>query len=143
MFGFLRKKKQSDEIPKRLVFKSNEAAFQYACKFLNTSLLNESPVLAMVFAVKNNGDCCLKISNHEDSTIPNGSPEEIIEKGDFQNICLMARPTDRVPKLKKGDLVMFVAPSELIAMAKGAMFGVIVAQVQPIYDIEESGWLGV
>ena len=38
---------------------------------------------------------------------------------------------------------MFVAPSELIAMAKGAMFGVIVAQVQPIYDIEESGWLGV
>jgi hypothetical protein len=143
MFGFLNKKKQVDEIPKRLVFKSNEAAFQYACKFLNTSLLNESPVLAIVLAVRDNVDCCLKISNPEDSTIPNESPEEIIEKGHLQNICLMAKPMERIPKLKKGDLVMFVASSELIAMGKGTTFGFVVAKVQPIYDIEESGWLGV
>jgi hypothetical protein len=143
MFGFLNRKKQVDEIPKRLVFKSNEAAFQYACKYLNTSLLNESPVLAIVLAVRDNVDCCLKISNPEDSTIPNESPEKIIEKGHFQNICLMAKPMENIPKLKKGDLVMFVAPSELIAMGKGTMFGVIVAQVQPIYDMEKSGWLGV
>ena len=84
MFGFLNKKKRVDEIPKRLVFKSNEAAFQYACKFLNTSLLNESPVLAIVLAVRDNVDCCLKISNPEDSTIPNESPEEIIEKAVFK-----------------------------------------------------------
>src|SRR5476649_1817608 len=137
MFGFLNKKKQVDEIPKRLVFKSNEAAFQYACKFLNTSLLNESPVLAIVLAVRDNVDCCLKISNPEDSTIPNESPEEIIEKSHFQNICLMAKLMEHIPKLKKGDLVMFVAPSELIAMGKATMFGVIVAQVKPIYDVEE------
>jgi hypothetical protein len=143
MFGFLRKKKQNDKNPKQLVFKSNEAAFQYAYKFLNTSLLNESPVLAIVLAVRDNVECCLKISNPEDSTIPNGSPEEIIEKGNFQNICLMAKPMEHVPKLKKGDLVMFVAPSELIAMGKGTMFGVVVAQVQPIYDMQESGWLGI
>jgi hypothetical protein len=143
MFGFLTKKKQVDEIPKRLFFKSNEAAFQYACKYLNTSLLNESPVLAIVLAVRDNVDCCLKISNSEDSTIPNESPEEIIKKGDYQNICLMAKPMEHIPKLKKGDLVMFVAPSELIAMGKETMFGVIVAQVQPIYDVEKSGWLGV
>ncbi|HZF02348.1 MAG TPA: hypothetical protein VE344_10680 [Methylomirabilota bacterium] len=143
MFGFLRKKKQSDKIPKRLVFKSNEGAFQYACKFLNTSLLNESPVLAIVLAVRDNVDCCLKISNPEDSTIPNESPEEIIKKGDYKNICLMAKPMENIPKLKKGDLVMFVAPSELMAMGKETMFGVIVAQVQPIYDMEESGWIGI
>ena len=38
---------------------------------------------------------------------------------------------------------MFVAPSELMAMGKETMFGVIVAQVQPIYDMEESGWIGI
>jgi hypothetical protein len=85
----------------------------------------------------------LKISNPENSTIPNESPEEIIEKGDYQNICLMAKPMEHVSKLKKGDLVMFVASSELMATGNGMIFGIIVAQVQPIYDTEKSGWLGV
>jgi len=141
MFGFLRKKKQINEIPKRLVFKNNEAAFQYACKFLNTSLLNESPVLAIVFALKDNGDCCLKISNTEDSTIPQESPEEILDKGNFQNICLSAKSINGVPKINKGDLVMYVAPAELAMLGMGEMAGVILARVTPIYDMEQSGWV--
>ena len=143
MFNFFRKNRETGEIPKRLVFKNNESAFQYACKFLNTSLLDEAPVLAIVLAAKDNGDCCLKISNSEDSTIPIESPEQILESGNLQNICLLAKSTNHVPKPKKGDLVMFVAPSELAAMGKGQMFGVIVAQVQSIYDMEGAGWVGV
>ena len=143
MFNFLRKNKQSEGIPKRLVFKNNESAFEYACKCLNTSLLDESPVLAIVIAVKDNGDYCLKISNSEDSTVPTKSPEEIIESGNFQGVCLSAKSTKYISKLKKGDLVMFVAPSELAAMGMGQMCGVIVAQVQPIYDMDGAGWVGV
>ena len=141
MFEFLRKKNRLDEIPKRLVFKNNEAAFQYACKCLNTSLLDESPVLAIVFAHKSNGDYCLKISNTEDSTIPQASPEEIIDKGNFQHICLSASPINSVPKLNKGDLVMYIAAAELANVGMGQMAGVIIAKVAAIYDIEQSGWV--
>ena len=100
-----------------------------------------SPVLAIVLAVKNNGDYCLKISNAEDSTIPQESPEEILEKGNFQNICLSAKPINSVPRLNKGDLVMYAAPMELAMVGMGRMAGVILARVTPIYNLEKSGWI--
>jgi hypothetical protein len=138
MFNLFKKKQAA--APSDLVFKSNEAAFQYACAYLSTSLENESPVLAIVLGVKNARDYCVKLSNSRDPSIPTESPEQLLDSGDISNICFQASATDRVGSLKKGDLVMYVAVAQLAAIGKGNMGGVLIAKVQPTYSMVHSGW---
>jgi hypothetical protein len=139
MFGFLKRKQP--ESPRQLVFKSNEAAFEYACMCLNTSLVNENLVLGIVLEMKSDRDCCLKLSNKSDPTVPKENLQQILNKGNYENICPHATALDAVPRISKGDLVMYVAPAELAALGQGNLAGVIVAKVQPIYDLEQSGWV--
>ena len=135
-------KKKPSAAPSDLVFKSNEAAFQYACAYLNTSLKDENPVLAIVLSDKGAGNYCVKISNDADPSIPTESPEQLLEAGNTSNICFHAAATDRAKNLKRGDLVAYVAVAQLAAMGKGNMGGVLVAKLQPTYSMFHGGWRG-
>ena len=139
MFDWLRKQTSSGAAsisPKELVFKSNLAAFEYACALLDNSTENERPTLALVFSTHGNS-ASIKLANAQDNTIPTQHPREI---EDLTNICLAAERLDKVPPLKKGDLVMFVVPKELASLGTGCAAGLIVAKVQPIFSIEHGGW---
>ena len=117
MFDWLRKQTSSgaaSSSPKELVFKSNLAAFEYACALLN-STENERPTLALVFSTHGNS-ASIKLANAQDNTIPTQHPREI---EDLTNICLAAERLDKVPPLKKGDLVLFVVPKELASLGAG------------------------
>jgi hypothetical protein len=48
------------------------------------------------------------------------------------NVCFAAQKLDKVPPLKKGDLVMFMVPRKIAAMGAGCAAGLIVAKVKPI-----------
>ncbi|NOS72896.1 MAG: hypothetical protein HOP33_23600 [Verrucomicrobia bacterium] len=141
MFSFFKKK---DEQPKRLVFKSNAAAFEYACRFLETDLTTgaaqENGVTAIVLEV-NAQSCVVKIANKEDSSIPVEPVKQLIENGQIKFICPSAKPTDHVPPLSKGDLVIVVDALGLCAMGKPLFASVLIAKLQPIFDMDAGGWV--
>lgn len=143
MFDFLEKKKRSQ--PKDLVFKSNQAAFEYACSFLDTSLENENYVLGIVLGVGND-TYCVKFSNAIDSSVPTETIDELLVKKPFdKNICFSALKIDAVSDVNVGDLVMYMALAELASMGTGYMGGLIMSKVQPIYGYEDGygGWLNI
>jgi len=126
--------------PKQLVFKSNEAAFQYACQFLNTSLDNENPVLGIVLEQKSGtNEYCIKLSNPDDPSVPTVSVSELIQNEQLEHLCPYTEPLDRVPPLKKGDLVMCIVPAELTGT--GAAGAMIIAKMKSIYDMDAGGWV--
>lgn len=135
-------KKKPSVTPPDLLFKSNEAAFQYACAYLNTSLKDENPVLAIVLSDNGSNNYCVKISNNSDPSIPAENPEQLLEDGNTANICFGAAATDRAKNLKRGDLVAYVAVVQLAAMGKGNMGGVLIAKLRPEYSMVHGGWRG-
>ena len=139
MFNFFKKKTPKET--QEFVFKSNQAAFEYACAYLNTSLENESHVLGIVLAKKDSDNYCVKLSNDIDPSIPTDSLEQLLNKGDTDNICFHATTIDSVSPLSKGDIVMYIAPAQLAMIGKGHMAGVIIAKVKPIYNMQYGGWV--
>jgi hypothetical protein len=143
MFGFGRKKSHAGKEPRppdKLFFKSTEAAFEYACKFLANSIENESIILGIVFST--HGDyASIKLANSVDCSIPTEHPRAILEHGNIDNICFSARKLDRVSPLKKGDLVMFMVPRKIASMEAGCVAGLIVAKVEPIFSLQHGRWL--
>ncbi len=100
--GWFRKKPKKEQ-REQLVFKSNAAAFQYACQFLNTSLDIESPVLGIVIEKQYGvNKFCVKLSNPDDSSVPTVSVNELLENGQSKHLCPYEKPLDRVPPLQEG-----------------------------------------
>jgi hypothetical protein len=134
---------QTAEEPKQFVFKSNEAAFQYACQFLNTSIDNERPVLGIVLGlewdeIRKANKCCVKLSNPDDSFVPTTRVIDPIIKGEY--IYPGTISLRRVPTLCQGDLAMCVAPVELATIGLRASKIMIVAKAFPIYNLIRSEW---
>lgn len=128
--------------PPSLFFKSNAAAFEYACRYLDNSLENERAVVAIVLAVKGR-QCVVKFANNADPSIPSGSVKDILEAGAadaFHTMNPAAPLIDRVASVKRGDLVMYVAAKEAAAAGRPGLAGIIVARVKPIYLIDKQGW---
>lgn len=153
MFGLFRKKViQSLESPRLLYFKSNAAAFSYACKYSNNSLKDEGKVLGVVLGGFRGDYAAVKLANPDDPSIPPGELkcedfEEMIDRGNTKNVCLTAEKLERVPSLKVGDLIMFIMPKEIYDILEGQRecadilyTGFIVAKVEPICSVELGGW---
>lgn len=136
MFNFFNKKKE----PKRLVFKSNLGAFEYACRFLETDLTTGAAVTAIVLETKDR-DCVVKVANKKDSSVPEESVNELIDKGQIEFICPSATPTAQVPTLLKGDLVIVVDALGLTSMGNPLFALMLIAKVQPVFDFDEGGWV--
>jgi hypothetical protein len=119
------------------IFESNEKAFEYACEQLDCSL-QAGPVLGIVLAV-NGRLCSVKIANREDSTIPAGTLTELLARTDMKHVCFSAMLADKVPSLKRGDLVLYTTMPELAAAGKATVAGTVTAKVLPQYT-NKSGW---
>jgi hypothetical protein len=143
MFWFRRKKSHEGRVaqpPDKLFFKSTEAAFEYACKFMANSIENENTILGIVFGA--HGDyASIKLANSADGSIPTEDPRAILDHGNIDNICFAAHKLDRVPPLKTGDLVMFMVPRKVAAMGAGCAAGLIVAKVEPVFSLRHDRWL--
>jgi hypothetical protein len=59
----------------------------------------------------------------------------------LKNLSPGTEAVDGVPQLSEGDLVMCKVPAELATLRIAAMCAVIVAKVNPIYDIKDDGWV--
>jgi hypothetical protein len=137
MFNIFKKRKEE---PKQLVFKSNLAAFEYACRFLETDLTNGDGVTAIVLETKGQYSV-VKVANKEDSSVPDEPVKDLIAKGQIKFICPSANPTEHVPTLSKGDLVVVVDSLGLSGMGQPLLASVIIAKVRPIFDIDAGGWV--
>ena len=124
-----------------MVFKSNAAAFEYACRFLTNDLTKGDPVTAIVLETKSGRDCVVKVANNQDCSIPKETVSELIDKGLIEFICPMAKPLDNVPPLLPGDLVVVADVLGLTAMGKPLFCATVVAKLRPIFDIDAGGWV--
>jgi hypothetical protein len=137
------------EQPRVLHFKSNQGAFEFACKYFNNSLTyNESEepktVCAIVLAVRDKDNYCVKIANGEDPSIPERPIEQLLADRNIKNVCFFAKRLDSVPILQKGDFCMFASPPQMRSLAaalRQELIGVITAKIHPSYDMETQGWL--
>lgn len=106
------------------------------------TMLPEHPVLAIVLAVKGR-QCAVKFANSADSSVPAGSVQEILEACAANALRIMnpaAALVDRVPAVKRDDLVMYVAAKEAGAAGRPGLAGVIVARVKPVYMLDRQAW---
>lgn len=119
-------------------FESNIEAFEYACEHLDCSLKDGRAVLAVVLGVQGRM-CSVKIANPEDKTIPDGTLNELLARTDLTHVCFSTMIDDKVPRLERGDLVMYTTMPELAAVGKTTVAGTVVSRVSPHYT-GRSGW---
>jgi hypothetical protein len=127
------------ELSDTLFFKTNEGAFEYACKYLDNSMANQRPVLGIVLAVKGQ-KCIVKFANSADASIPDQSAEQLLERAEPSTIGYGVEPIDGVPMLKRGDLVMCVADPGAVAVGKPGFASIIIAKAKPHYFLSQGGW---
>jgi hypothetical protein len=119
---------------KILAFKTNEFAFEYACKYLVCRRELLVPVLGIVLAVNAGNGPCVKIANKTDPTIPDSNYAELLETADTTFVCFLTEVEEGVPSIQRGDLVIFVP--RLIAADGWLQVGTIVQKVERVFDSE-------
>lgn len=119
-------------------FQTNEEAFEYACEHLDSSLKDGKPVLAIVLGVQGRM-CSVKIANSEDKSIPSGTLNELLARGDLTHVCFSAMLDDKVTNVQVGELVLYTTMPELAAAGKSTVAGTVVARVTPHYT-SKGGW---
>jgi hypothetical protein len=128
-----------------LPFKSNEAAFEYACRFLETKIEIGRPIPGIVLK-ENQGPSetyVVKVANANDFKT-NYSEEEIQQLCDIKvpealkYVALLAPKADRVRNLKKNDLVMFMpAPQPKIPGLEIAFLnGGVLCKIDKVFDMK-------
>ena len=120
------------------VFESNTEAFEFACEHLDCSLKDGKAVLAIVLGVQGRM-CSVKIANPEDKSIPAGSLNELLARGDLAHVCFSAMLADKVPQLVSGDLVLYTTMPELAAAGKSTVAGTVIAKVNA-HHTPKGGW---
>ena len=126
------------EMTEARTFQTNEEAFEYACEHLDCSLADGKPVLAIVLAVHGRM-CTVKIANREDKSIPVGTLNELLARGDLQRVCFSTMLDDKVPQVEPGELVLYTTMPELAAAGKETVAGTVVARVVP-HHTPKGGW---
>ncbi len=123
MFSFFQKKKPSIDI---LYFKSNEAAFEHACKFMDCSIKVDGCLPALVHEVHKVDDRTRMILK-----LPNA------EGGQFVASSLLNNQLT----IEGGDLVIYqLAERTPNAPDILSMIGFVVAKLKPQLDMEK-GWV--
>jgi len=139
---WLKSRRSKEHAARTLFFKDSKAAFEYACKYIGSSLDNEKPVLGVVLDTKANGEYFVKVANADDPTIPAATGRELLEKGVLDHICVCAKATGQVPPLKRDDLVMCFVPKEfnkLNALGLQVLMVIITAKLKPELNLAR-GW---
>ncbi len=132
MFNFFKKK----EVPEKLVFKSDIAAFEYVCEFMVNGYENEMPCIGIVIQQKEDGDYVIKIANNKDTSVPAEIDADTAAEKRFI-YCISAKPMDsRI--YKNGDLVFLIIPNEISGLGMGPLSGLF-QKINPVMDFEK-GW---
>ncbi|WP_262461154.1 hypothetical protein [Alloalcanivorax balearicus] len=125
-----REESQNQEVEeKELNFKDNAAAFEYACKFLNTEIRKTICLPAMVLEKKNGSSYCmaqLKIASEDGGfALSQPFPENLYEN------------------IGEDDLVLWraVACGDRNLGDRSAWSGSIDALLSPIYDVDREAWV--
>ena len=125
---------------KKLVFKSNDAAFEFACKYLDCSLKEGFYLPAIIVDIIEDNE---NINNLQMAKIKVPNDEGGFEVSDCENERFS-------PKLKVGDLVGIEVYSnysqEVYPLNEGEelhpdfIYCFIMAKLNPIYEIKEGNW---
>lgn len=123
MFSFFKKKKPSIDI---LYFKSNEAAFEHACKFMDCSIKVDGYLPALVHEVNKGDDRTIMILK-----LPNAEGGQYVASSLLNNQLT----------IEVGDLVAYQLAERLPnAPDVLSMIGFVIAKLKPQLDIEK-GWV--
>lgn len=128
------------EKPKRLAFKSNNSAFEYACKYLVSRRKLHAPVVGIVLAVTSNGPC-VKIANATDSAIPDCNYDQLLKTADSTYVCFITGVHDGVPEIYPGDLVTFLPLK--IAPEGWLQIGMVLEKLERVLDTETGAFAAV
>ena len=129
MFGLFRKKKVPP-LGDELHFKSNQAAFEYCCRFLDTTIRDRDTLPALVTDVKHRQDgrqiCALQVASKE---------------GGFR-LEFCETINEHVPPLRVGDLVAWYVAEYSEALGKAGLFmsSWVVEKLEPVYNIKHAAW---
>ncbi|WP_152475115.1 hypothetical protein [Roseovarius sp. THAF9] len=108
--------------PKELVFKSNEAAFQYACKFLDNSLVAKKAVTALVEDVSVNDE------NEQAFKV------RVANKDGGKR--LVSYSLRAIEGINRGDLVLWGCDVPIEPLP----IGFVLAKVEPTLNLETGEW---
>ena len=137
MFDWLKKTKT--EPP--LYFKDADAAFAFACEFLQCELSSDSVIPALVLDARTvGGEVAVKVQ-------PDGIQVAMLKVSSKDNGFMVMESTasSQGPSLKPGDLVAWQAGSQVAALAalspdpRSTWVGLILAKLQPEYT-SGRGW---
>jgi hypothetical protein len=135
MFGLF--KRQPSAPPAELHFKSNAAAFEFACHTFENRLDDEAQVPGIVLHINEAGSCVVKVANPQDSRLPSGPIRDFLETGNIDFVSVKTIIPDSVGRLQVNDLVSFLRPNEL--KDAPVLLGVVTARLVPQYD-PARGW---
>lgn len=128
--------------PEEMKFKSNEAALEYCCRFMDTRLKKDASIAALVLDAKEHLGANQSIPYTKDG-LQQAYIRVASDDGGFQTVAA-ARSSDG-PRLKVGDLVMWIPMkySEEIGRkykeSRIGWVGQIAARIRPTVSIEK-GW---
>ncbi len=132
MFNLFGKKKAQN--PRVLCFKSNQAAFEYACKYLESPIQEKRAIVGVVLSSDQKIGFCVKVANPKDSTLTYASAEELLDQKQTYAVSLITAKHESVPDVQAGDLVLFAPNMEVIR--QGVFSGMIIAKIGPTLDLE-------
>ena len=135
MFGLFKRKQPAAHTT--LHFKSNAAAFEFACQTFDNRLDEEAQVPGIVLHLNEAGSCVVKVANPKDSTLPSGPIRAFLETGNIDAVSVKTIIPDNVGRLEVNDLVSFLRPKEL--KDAPVLLGVVTARLMPEYD-PARGW---
>ena len=145
--------RDADTAPKievtSLPFKSTTAAFQYACKFLDTTIRDERVMIGIVLSIGPESDYFVSIANPYCDATPTDTPGNVLRTlwRLTQATPDMARylapkigKAYYVPNLEVLDLVYirYHIAHDLAAMGLPFATGAIIAKASPVFDLKKS-----
>ena len=111
-----------------LVFKDNESAFEYSCKFMDCSIIPGSALPGIVLHVEPGKEGLQLLSL------------KVVSNDGGLDIPYSTTVNAEVPKLIEGDFVAFqVVEYDSSLPVIGGLIGFVVAKLEPILDMKQ-GW---
>ena len=117
-----------------LFFKSNQAAFEYACKYLESPIREKHAIVGVVLSSDPKIGFCVKVANPKDSSLTYSSAVDLLALKQTYAVSLITSKHETVPGVGVSDLVLFAPNMEMVR--QGIFSGMIIAKIGPTLDLE-------
>lgn len=126
--------KNKGQGPRVLCFKSNQVAFEYACKYLESPIQEKRGIVGVAVSFDPKVGFCVKVANPKDATLTYASAEELIDRKQTYAVSLITAKHESVPDVRVGDLVLFAPNMEMIR--QNVFSGLIIAKIGPTLNLD-------